>query len=338
MSEKISILIKATTMEGLGAKDPRVTVGIRDITQTGDLIAQAVITNFDTSAQVTIDKPFPPVNLFIETTFTRFDSGVNGVFVSPLALPQPEVDLTVSRLPDQWFPEFTAFALLASPRFGPFKEVARASTDVDLKKGPAVGALATNYDTLSGQPQILAKTALLNLFAVLSDETDPITKTSTSSGTPWFNYVRKIVRMDQERFVAEVDPVLYEDVDTILKNLDAVFAAQGYFTEASTILHGENIPVRYGAPTHPLITIKKDFEQGNLQLTTGIYSPNGQPVALLDCDLDEHKNIVEHGFDILKHIFNGGTNPIDMHEYIVEDSAQHSSGGISTIDLGYTLA
>jgi hypothetical protein len=33
----------------------------------------------------------------------------------------------------------------------------------------------------------------------------------------------------------------------------------------------------------------------------------------------------------------GGTSPISMHEYIVEDSAEQSENGISTIDLGYEL-
>jgi hypothetical protein len=33
---------------------------------------------------------------------------------------------------------------------------------------------------------------------------------------------------------------------------------------------------------------------------------------------------------------NGGTSPVAMHEYIVEDSAQQAQG-VATIDLGYQL-
>jgi hypothetical protein len=40
---------------------------------------------------------------------------------------------------------------------------------------------------------------------------------------------------------------------------------------------------------------------------------------------------------LLKHLFNGGTSPVSMHEYIVENSAQGSANGTSTIDLGYQL-
>jgi hypothetical protein len=75
----------------------------------------------------------------------------------------------------------------------------------------------------------------------------------------------------------------------------------------------------------------------NLQLTVSHLTVSGTPVHLLDCDLDEHANLILHGLDVLAHIFNGGTNPIFMHEYIVRDSEQNSPGGIATIDLGYQL-
>jgi hypothetical protein len=64
---------------------------------------------------------------------------------------------------------------------------------------------------------------------------------------------------------------------------------------------------------------------------------DGVAVHLLDCDMDEHLNLINHGFDVVKHLFNGGTSPSAMHEYIVRDSAQNSPGGIATIDFGYML-
>src|ERR1039458_1617506 len=87
----------------------------------------------------------------------------------PRGNPNPAHDFLVSRLPNKWPPAFTKLAELPSPRFDPFKQALSQSTDVDLKNGPAVGYLNAKYDSLSGTPQILAKTALLNLFAVLSD-------------------------------------------------------------------------------------------------------------------------------------------------------------------------
>ena len=65
---------------------------------------------------------------------------------------------------------------------------------------------------------------------------------------------------------------------------------------------------------------------------------NGTAVHLLDCDMDENRNIALHSFDLLNHLVNGGTNPISMHEYIVEDSAHGATDGVATVNLGYELA
>ena len=86
-----------------------------------------------------------------------------------------------------------------------------------------------------------------------------------------------------------------------------------------------------------MITLKKDYEQGNLQLTMAYIVVAGITVHLLDCDLDENRNILLHSLDLIKHLFNGGTSPITMHEYIEKDSAQNSPDGVATIDLGYQL-
>jgi len=67
----------------------------------------------------------------------------------------------------------------------------------------------------------------------------------------------------------------------------------------------------------PMITVKKKYEQGNVQLTLAVLSTPSGVVHLLDCDMDEHANIVEHGFDLIKHLINGGTSPTAMHEYII---------------------
>jgi hypothetical protein len=135
-----------------------------------------------------------------------------------------------------------------------------------------------------------------------------------------------------------VDPALFENVETILGKLKSTYGDQGYFTE-STALHTQNVPPQYHIENNlmrPMITVKKKYEQGNVQLTLSVLSTPGGVVHLLDCDMDEHANIVEHGFDLIKHLINGGTSPIAMHEYIVEDSARQAQG-IASIDLGYQL-
>jgi hypothetical protein len=332
MPDTLTIRITATTMEGLGAKDPQLTVTVRGQDQLSSYIQQAVVKNFDTQCDVVIPQPDGFGTLLVESAFIRFDAGVIGQFIMAGGDPIKPVHLKVSRIPSQWTPKFDPYATLAATRFTPFKTVVGNSTMVDVKHGPSIGNLQTNYDTLAGAQQILAKAALLNLFSVLTEEQDPIAQ------FPWFNHVQKIVRIDQERFVAETTPTLYENVQIILNQLSTVYGRQGYFTELSTVDHLPNFPAQYGHPALPLITIKKDYEQGNLQLTMGFFRMDNVAYHLLDCDLDEHHNIVKHSFDVVKHFLNGvGTNPIDMHEYVVEDSAEQAPNHISTIDLGYQL-
>jgi hypothetical protein len=330
VADPIIITITAKTMEGLGAVDPLVTVDILEVTPLSQPVATQPIKNFDTGATLEIPCPDGFPTWQVNVTFSRFDVVSGFIFLPRPNMPQ-RFEMKVARLPSHWTPQFTLLDALPSPRFDPFKKILAVSDSVDLKQGPPVGDLTKNYDTLANGAQILAKTALLNLFAVTSDEQDPI------DSVPWFSYVRKIVRIDQERFLAEVDPALFENVQTILSKLNSVYKEQGYFTESPT-LHISNIPPQYHSE-HTLmeiITVKKQYEQGNVQLTLSLLNMPGGVVHLLDCDMDEHANIVAHGFDLIKHLVNGGTSPITMHEYIVEDSAQQAHG-IATVDLGYRL-
>lgn len=331
----INIQLSAQTLDGHDAVDPQVTVDIVEITETDSPVARVVIPNFNGSAVVQVPAPdsFPAWQ--VTATFSRYDAGAGFLF-QPRGNPNPSHMFKVAHLPDKWTPRFTPFTSLLSPRFDAFKQIVANSSSVDLKNGPAVGELQANYDTMSGPQQTLAKSALLNLYAVLTDEIDPIGK------VPWISYVRKFVRLDQERFIAEVDAGLFENVQTIINELASTYQAQGYFTEpaADLPLHIPNIPTVYHSDANlvNIITLKKDYEQGNVQLTVSFLRVNGAAVHLLDCDMDENRNIILHSFDIIKHMFTGGTNPISMYDYIVEDSAQQAPNGISNIDLGYVLA
>ena len=78
-----------------------------------------------------------------------------------------------------------------------------------------------------------------------------------------------------------------------------------------------------------MISVKRAYEQGNLQFTMAKARNAQGGCFLLDCDMDENSNLFLHTTDLFKHLFTGGTNPIDIHEYIV-----HSQKGV---DLGYEL-
>lgn len=109
-------------------------------------------------------------------------------------------------------------------------------------------------------------------------------------------------------------------------------------------MHYPNIPARYDCPANlaePMITVKKRYEQGDVQLTMTSYKTG---VYLVDCDMDEHLNLIGHTVDLLAHAEEelqnpqvDGTEPVLMHEYIVRDSAQQAADGIATVDLGYAL-
>jgi hypothetical protein len=338
----ININISAKTMEGVGAIDPEVTINILQTEPLQEQIERVTIQNFNGSCVVTLDTPegiFPTWQ--VSASFSRFDVD-SGFFFQPMGNANPSHTFLVQRLPGAWTPQFTPLAILPSPRFDRLKAVIAGSDSVDLKLGPPVGNLETNYDAMSGDAQILAKAALLNLYAVLTDEVDPTVQPPVC----WFSYVRKIVRLDSERFVAEVDPTLYENVQTIISELGVKYSAQKFSTEppADSPLHIPNIPTSYHSDANlvHMITVKKQYEQGDVQLTMSFLRVNGQAVHLLDCDMDEHDNIVGHSFDLIKHLISrSGTSPIAMHEYIEKDSSDANggvlSGGTSTVDLGYIL-
>jgi hypothetical protein len=334
MPDSVTITIAATTMEGLDAQDPQVTVEVIQVIPDNRPLYRQVIPGFDGSATITFSMPDGFPSWQVNVTFSRY-AVVSGFIFQPKGDRTPSWKMQLTRLPNAWTPSFTPLAQLRPERFDPFTAVLVASTAVDLKTDPTIFDLSARYDVIVGRAQILAKAALLNLFALCSDEVDPL------SGDSWFQHVRKIVRIDQERFLAEVNPEIFENVATIVDGLNGAFKNQGYFTEPDGGRGGHiaNIPPQYNAGINlqDMKTLKKLFEQGNLQLTVSFLIVDGVAVHLLDCDLDEHANLILHGLDVLAHIFNGGTNPIFMHEYIVRDSEQNSPGGIATIDLGYRL-
>jgi len=330
----ITITLSVKTMEGEDAQDPQMTVDIIQVQPLHQPVAHQVIRNFNGQVALQLEDPDGFPTWQVTVGLTHFDAGT-GFFFQPAGEPNPSHTFQAARIPDEWTPQFTPLAALAPARFASLTNVIAVSNRVDLKKGPEIGDLNANYDVMAGNAQLLAKAALLNLYAVLTDEQDPI------GNVPWFSYVRKIVRLDQERFIAEVDAALFENVQTIINELASTYKAQGYFTEppADMPLHIPNIPPAYDAANNlvQMITVKKDYEQGNVQLTMAFLRVNGVAIHLLDCDMDENRNIILHSFDLIKHLVDGGTNPISMYEYIVEDSAQQSPNGISTVDLGYQL-
>jgi hypothetical protein len=317
MSDRAFFTVRLMNAEGKLAEEPNCTIDFRRTDGTTVSSARHVM--------------LPPERRFVLPAFPQernlycvITPSLYGIvtsrFFTPTEDKAEQEDITVLRSPDAWAPKFTSFSALPPARFSRLIQVIANSTQVDVKNGRALGRLDAAYDGLTAPAEMLAKMALLNLFAVTTDTTEPI------SNLNWFSFVNQIVRIDRERFVAEVDPKLFDIVQNILARMDE-FKKAGFFTEPAS-LHYDNIPSRYTI-SGDLITVKVRYEQGNVQLTMGKVKSNGRDVTLLDCDMDEHCNIIEHTGDLFLHVFTGGTHPIDMHEYIVRKDPG--------IQLGYEL-
>lgn len=304
--------------EGKGAFDPNCRVAFLDTQQNA--VGGAPHVSFPGTRRFSL--PAWPASgaVYCDITPSLYGT-VKSKFFTPYADKPQNQEVTVLRDPDKWLPIFQSLSQLPTRRFQPFLDVLTNSLNADVKHGRTLGNLSLAFDQLQGTQETLAKMALLNLFAVTQD-----TATPDDTSKTWFSFVKQIVRIDRERFVAEVDSALYTVVSDILSNLSK-YASKGYFTESAS-MHYDNIPPRYVLASS-LITIKIRYEQGNLQLTLGRATVEGNEVVLLDCDMDEHSNVIQHAGDLFLHVFSGGTHPIDMHEYIVHEDPN--------VDLGYEL-
>lgn len=317
MSDIAYFTIQLRTAESTPAEEPNCKVDFRRTDQTSAGGAPHVVFPPDRTFAL---PAFPQERtLYCDITPSLYQP-VKSEFFTPDAGKPREEQVIAVRLPDAWSPEFVKLADLPAQRFQLFTTVIASSTQVDVKHGRDLGSLDAAYEGLTALPEKLAKMALLNLYGVTMDTREPIGQKS------WFSFVNQIVRIDRERFVAEVKPELYDIVKRILGNLND-YKGQGFFTEPAG-MHYDNIPTRYTLDGE-LITVKVRYAQGNVQFTMGKARSGGQDVVLLDCDMDEHSNIIEHGGDLFMHVFTGGTHPVDMHEYIVHDDPG--------VDLGYQL-
>lgn len=340
--DDVRVTVSAKTMEGKPAADPQMTLTVSEALPFQRVLAKQNFDDFDTQATLSMQADLGANPQWMaQPDFARF-AMPDGAFFRPVTQADFVMNVALVRVPSRWNARFTPYAGLASPRFDALKAIAAVSTNVDFKVPGLnpIANLADGYDAIDGEPQRLAKTALLNLFAGLIDGSDPV---GTGS---WFRYVKKIVRLDQERFIAEVDPQMFTSVKTIVDGLGVQFDRRVYSTEtaADFPLHYPNIPASYGCPQNlavPMVTLKIAYEQGDVQLTMTSYKSG---VVLLDCDMDENLALLAHTVDLaahaleeLEHAEDAGTHPFLMHEYIVRDSAQQAPDGVSTIDLGYEL-
>ena len=265
---------------------------------------------------------FPSEVLVCEIDPKRFRFVQSPVF---LGSPGPPIRRACQLLrePDEWTARFTRWQDL-SDSFDGLKEVLRASPRVTLFKGanPIADLLVEEtFDALSGEKLTFAKTALLNSYFRLG-ASEPISGTRS-----WFSFVRRILAIGRERFLALVDPEMDVLVRQISAHIDQ-FSADYERTPAEN--HRGNVPAAMQSRIASMISIKSTHRLGNFQLTlTRLTEPEE---VLLDSDIDEHGDLLGHFLDLFKHKVTGGTHPYDIHELLVLQA-----GNSPGFDLGYRL-
>jgi hypothetical protein len=318
MDQAGRLVLKLVNAEGEDAVDPDVSVQVLRL----DGVSMLRADNIEFPPQHRFGLPaFPQAqNLRCTITSSRYRF-VQSEFFTLDAGQDRTTRALLAREPDKWTPNFLAWGTL-SARFDGLKTIL-ANKLLKTKHGPDVGVVTPGvYDAMPA-PMSLAKMALLNLYSVLSDEQYPLGQ------SPWFSFVKQILVIDRERFVAIVKDELYTVIQQILGNL-STYKKQGFFA-GDTSLHHDNIPSQY--TVSDMISVKCRYQCGNVQFTVARVTGSAGAEVLLDCDMDEHANLLEHLDDVFVHIFTGGTHPIDIHEYIVQKASLQGRKA----DLGYTL-
>jgi hypothetical protein len=220
-------------------------------------------------------------------------------------LPASDEALAIPRRPSEWLPLFARWDALIAP-FDPLKRVLEDSPVFRLGRTSQPALLAGDaYDAveIADESTTLAKLALLNLYSRVGHEVAPTT------GVPWFDHVRELVLATRERFVAEIDETCLTTV-----HLLAAHPQSGY-VRAQHRLHIRNFQAIPGVTgLREFASIKSNEAKGNLQFTVTRAERDGRPVCLLDADIDENGNLLLHTFDLVRHVFTGGTHPLDVHE------------------------
>ncbi len=151
----------------------------------------------------------------------------------------------------------------------------------------------------------IRKAGLLNLYAKMK-------ATRFGNGRDSFSYVASLRRVRGERFFADVDKALRDEV----KNSQHT----NLFEEVSAALH--NPPPGYVRDD----SFKTFDAAGNLQLS--FFRKEDALEFIIDADIDRSRGL-EHAFDVISHtITNKDTHPYDAHAILLRSQE---------IDTGYRI-
>jgi len=244
-----------------------------------------------------------PLNLRLSLSRYR-DIGMFAAVQGSRIVPDTSL-MTTPRTPSEWLPSFTPWAKLGTP-FAMLTQRLENSARFQLGRQSAAGTLVKGaYDAVSPADQTAAKAkmTLLNLYSRLAVETPP------SMNAPWFAQTTTLLLANRERVISTTTAACVQMVRSLSSH------PGGGYKKADPVLHRpffEDLPGV--TDVRGLVSIKTDVSRANLQLTICEARLDGQDVFLLDTDIDEHGELLAHTFDLIRHVFTGGTDPIDVHE------------------------
>jgi mannan endo-1,4-beta-mannosidase len=204
----------------------------------------------------------------------------------------------------------------------PLKDLLLRPGDVQLfPEVRSLGMLTgATYDGLGGDA-LLPKTAMLNLYYKLRTVPDPIRPELS-----WFSHLSRLLEIGRERLIAIADAAVVDSVKRVLENP----AQFGYHRAEDPELHRKFLPAEFREEAR-IFSIKASVREASLQIT--VSEIPSRDLTIIDADLDEHGDLLELIFDGIAHIFDGGTHPYDIHEFLIG----HAAAADTPIDLGYTL-
>ena len=259
-----------------------------------------------------------PLRLRISPSRYR-DIGMFAQVTSGRLIPDASL-MKTPRLPSEWLPAFIRWAEL-SDDFDALTTLLMASCAFQLGRGSKATCLdEAAYDGVGTDDPTAwrAKMSLLNLYSRMKVEGPP------STHKTWIGEVSQLFLATSERFICETNQ---ECADTVrsLSN-----SPGGGYKHAGPDLHRKNFELVPGVTdVKDMVSIKTDVSKANLQLTVARARRQGEDIWMLDADIDENGELLAHTFDLIRHIFTKGTDPIDIHESLREL--------FPASDLGYAL-
>ncbi|MGH9769865.1 MAG: hypothetical protein ACREAB_20770 [Blastocatellia bacterium] len=306
---KLGLTIR--NVEDQPALDPQTRIDVKR--RDGNAILRFKELNLPLDVQLEIPAFPQESNLLCDVTPKRYRSFFTEFFTLSTSTPRT-IEACAMRLPKQWSAKFTGWNQL-SDDFTPLKTVLENS-DVKVIKGDNLGKFTeSDYDSVSAEKTVLAKTALLNLFAKMTVLKEPI-----GGQHPWFSFGDRILAIDRERFYAVVKVEMKEVVRRVRDNPNKFkdyepSNGKNHFEDLQNVLKK-----KFHIFRSEMFSIKSDERNGNLQLTMAPAKDlaTGERALLLDVDIDENGDLLNHLIDVFFiHPFSGGTHPFDIHEYLV---------------------